>query len=82
VQWVVQWEPPLNAAALVHRVGRAARAGAKGCSLLPLLPSEDSYVPFIRANQLVELRDWRTSGDEIKITDKLKEKVIETKLTE
>lgn len=75
VEWVLQWEPPASAAALVHRVGRAARGGARGSSLLPLLPAEDTYVPFIKANQLVLLKDWRQSKDEIKIGPKLKEKV-------
>ncbi|XP_053617440.1 probable ATP-dependent RNA helicase DDX55 homolog [Plodia interpunctella] len=76
VEWVLQWEPPTAPPSLVHRVGRAARGGAPGCSLLPLLPSEDSYVPFIRTNQLVDLKDWRLSKDEIKITDKLRDKVL------
>ncbi|KAF9815749.1 hypothetical protein SFRURICE_009266 [Spodoptera frugiperda] len=76
VEWVLQWEPPTNPASLVHRVGRTARGGAAGCSLLPLLPTEDTYVPFIKTNQMVELKDWRKSKDEIKINPKLKEKVL------
>ncbi|XP_059054807.1 probable ATP-dependent RNA helicase DDX55 homolog [Achroia grisella] len=76
VEWVLQWEPPTSPAALVHRAGRAARAGAPGCSLLPLLPTEDTYVPFIRTNQMVHLKDWRQSKDEIKISDKLRLKVL------
>lgn len=75
MEWVLQWEPPTSPAALVHRAGRTARGGAKGCSLLPLLPTEDTYVPFIKANQKVELVDWRKSTDEIKITQKLRDKV-------
>ncbi|KAM3957849.1 putative ATP-dependent RNA helicase DDX55 homolog [Aphomia sociella] len=76
VEWVLQWEPPTSPSALVHRVGRTARGGAAGCSLLPLLPSEDTYVPFIKTNQMVELKDWRKSKDEIKISDKLRDKVL------
>ncbi|KAJ8712666.1 hypothetical protein PYW08_007970 [Mythimna loreyi] len=76
VEWVLQWEPPTQPAALVHRVGRTARGGAAGCSLLPLLPTEDTYVPFIKTNQMVELKDWRQSKDEIKINPKLKDKVL------
>ncbi|CAG9126336.1 unnamed protein product [Plutella xylostella] len=76
VEWVIQWEPPTHPAALVHRAGRAARGGAAGCSLLPLLPTEDTYVPFIKTNQLVELKDWRESSDEIKVTEKLRDKVL------
>ncbi|CAH2052599.1 unnamed protein product, partial [Iphiclides podalirius] len=80
VEWVVQWEPPSSPAALVHRVGRTARGGARGFSLLPLLPSEDAYVPFIKTNQKVELKDWRGSADEIKISQKLREKLKELPL--
>ncbi|XP_045503695.1 probable ATP-dependent RNA helicase DDX55 homolog [Colias croceus] len=76
VEWVLQWEPPTHPAAIVHRAGRAARGGASGCSLLPLLATEDAYVGFIKANQKVEMKDWRQSGDEIKIGDKLREKVL------
>ncbi|CAF4804512.1 unnamed protein product [Pieris macdunnoughi] len=76
VEWVLQWEPPTNPAALVHRVGRTARGGAAGCSLLPLLPTEDTYVPFIKSNQKVELQDWKQSSDQIKISDKLRHKVL------
>ncbi|XP_013143354.1 PREDICTED: probable ATP-dependent RNA helicase DDX55 homolog [Papilio polytes] len=76
VEWVVQWEPPTSPAALVHRVGRTARGGAKGFSLLPLLPTEDTYIPFIKTNQKVELKDWRKSTDEIKISQKLRDKVL------
>ncbi|XP_034827916.1 probable ATP-dependent RNA helicase DDX55 homolog [Maniola hyperantus] len=76
VEWVLQWEPPSSPAALVHRAGRSARGGAAGCSLLPLLPSEEAYVPFIRANQKVELQDWTRSGDKLTVTQKLRDKVL------
>lgn len=76
VEWVLQWEPPVGPAGLVHRVGRTARGGRPGTSLLPLLPSEDTYVPFIKANQMVQLNDWTHSTDEIKITHKLRDKVL------
>lgn len=72
---MLQWEPPCQPSALVHRAGRAARGGARGCALLPLLTTEDAYVPFIKTNQMVELKDWRESDDQIKITDKLRERV-------
>uniref|UniRef100_A0A8K9XYT5 ATP-dependent RNA helicase n=1 Tax=Oncorhynchus mykiss TaxID=8022 RepID=A0A8K9XYT5_ONCMY len=44
VTWIVQYNPPTTPAEYVHRVGRTARIGAKGSSLLFLTPAEMSYV--------------------------------------
>ncbi|KAK6454867.1 ATP-dependent RNA helicase DBP4 [Scheffersomyces xylosifermentans] len=41
IDWVVQVDCPEDAATYVHRVGRAARFGRQGKSLLMLLPSEE-----------------------------------------
>ncbi|GMI27586.1 hypothetical protein TeGR_g8856 [Tetraparma gracilis] len=40
VDWIVQYDPPSETNDYIHRAGRAARAGAAGCALLFLLPSE------------------------------------------
>lgn len=55
MDWVLQWDPPANASAFVHRVGRTARQGQEGCSLILLLENEESYVHFIEKNQRVKL---------------------------
>lgn len=41
IDWVIQLDCPDDAATYIHRVGRAARFGRKGKSLLFLLPSEE-----------------------------------------
>ena len=41
IDWVVQVDCPEDAATYIHRVGRAARLGRQGRSLLILLPSEE-----------------------------------------
>lgn len=41
IDWVIQVDCPEDAATYVHRVGRAARFGRQGRSLLMLLPSEE-----------------------------------------
>ena len=55
VDWVLQWDPPANASAFVHRVGRTARQGREGSSLIFLLDTEEPYVHFIEKNQRVKL---------------------------
>ena len=44
VDWIAQYNPPVSRADYVHRAGRTARIGAKGSSLLFLLPSEANFV--------------------------------------
>ena len=53
VDWVVQFDPPSNAEAFVHRCGRTARSGLQGQAMLFLLPAEEAYVDFIGLNQKV-----------------------------
>ena len=44
VDWIVQYNPPTTTADYVHRVGRTARIGAKGSSLIFMLPSEANFI--------------------------------------
>ncbi|KAL3270693.1 hypothetical protein HHI36_021221 [Cryptolaemus montrouzieri] len=55
IDWVLQWDPPASASAFVHRVGRTARQGHQGSSLILLLENEEDYVTFIEKNQRVTL---------------------------
>ena len=53
VDWIVQYNPPTTKADYVHRVGRTARIGTKGSSLLFLLPSEARFVKELEGESLV-----------------------------
>ncbi|XP_034351887.1 ATP-dependent DNA helicase DDX31 isoform X2 [Arvicanthis niloticus] len=44
VTWIVQYSAPSSPAEYIHRVGRTARIGCHGNSLLILAPSEAEYV--------------------------------------
>ncbi|GAB1601275.1 probable ATP-dependent RNA helicase DDX31 [Argonauta hians] len=44
VKWIVQYTSPGETKEYIHRIGRTARAGAQGSSLLFLMPSETAYV--------------------------------------
>jgi len=65
VDWVLQFDPPSNAAAFVHRCGRTARIGNKGTALVFLLPNEDAYVQFIDINQKVKLKEMDLELDNL-----------------
>ena len=43
VDWVVQVDAPQDPSQFVHRVGRSARAGRKGSSLVFLTDKEEAY---------------------------------------
>uniref|UniRef100_A0A8C7BJY1 ATP-dependent RNA helicase n=1 Tax=Neovison vison TaxID=452646 RepID=A0A8C7BJY1_NEOVI len=44
VTWIVQYNAPSSPAEYIHRIGRTARIGCHGSSLLILAPSEAEYV--------------------------------------
>ena len=46
--WTVQYDPPCEISDYVHRVGRVARAGKAGHSVLFLLPSERKYIEVLQ----------------------------------
>ncbi|XP_070485357.1 ATP-dependent RNA helicase DDX55 isoform X3 [Equus przewalskii] len=54
VNWVLQYDPPSNASAFVHRCGRTARIGHGGSALVFLLPMEESYINFLAINQKLQ----------------------------
>lgn len=61
VDWIVQFTAPSSSRDYVHRVGRTARVGHEGSSLLFLIPSEVKLVE--------ELQNRRIRIEEIKLKD-------------
>lgn len=47
VDWIVQYDPPTDPKEYIHRVGRTARAGARGKALLCLSPCEKAFVEYM-----------------------------------
>ena len=58
VDWVLQFDPPSSTKSFVHRCGRTARMGQTGRALVMLLPSEVSYVEFLKLNQHIALEPY------------------------
>ncbi|KAM8934432.1 ATP-dependent DNA helicase DDX31 [Pelodytes ibericus] len=52
VTWIVQYNAPASAADYIHRVGRTARIGAQGNSLLILIPSEAEYMQTLAEHKI------------------------------
>ncbi|XP_041428036.1 DEAD-box helicase 31 L homeolog isoform X3 [Xenopus laevis] len=69
VTWIVQYGAPASAAEYIHRVGRTARLGAQGSSLLILIPSEAAY--------LQTLAEHKISVSEMKMEDILSNLLME-----
>lgn len=79
VEWVVQFDAPKDPSQYVHRVGRSARAGRTGNSLLFICPKEESYVDLLEMRKvpLAPLPDSETCCTKLAIA----EDVGETKST-
>ncbi|XP_074527466.1 ATP-dependent DNA helicase DDX31 [Halichoeres trimaculatus] len=58
VTWIIQYTPPTAAAEYVHRVGRTARIGGSGSSLLFLTPAETAFIAEL-ANHDISLSEMK-----------------------
>ncbi|XP_075881610.1 ATP-dependent DNA helicase DDX31 isoform X2 [Nelusetta ayraudi] len=58
VTWIVQYTPPATVAEYVHRVGRTARIGGRGSSLLFLTPAETAFISEL-ANHNISLSEMK-----------------------
>uniref|UniRef100_A0AC11B4K2 DEAD-box helicase 55 n=1 Tax=Ovis aries TaxID=9940 RepID=A0AC11B4K2_SHEEP len=72
VNWVLQYDPPSNASAFVHRCGRTARIGHGGSALVFLLPMEESYINFLAINQKCPLQEMKLQKNTADLLPKLK----------
>ncbi|NWR34821.1 DDX31 helicase, partial [Tachuris rubrigastra] len=52
VTWIVQCNAPASPAEYIHRIGRTARIGCHGNSLLVLAPSEAGYVSLLASHKI------------------------------
>lgn len=76
VDWVVQFDPPDDPRDYIHRVGRSARAGGKGKSLLFLLPSETGFLKYLK-DAKVPLNEYQFPNSKISNVQSQLEKLIE-----
>ncbi|XP_056140432.1 probable ATP-dependent RNA helicase DDX31 [Lampris incognitus] len=58
VTWIIQYNPSSTVAEYIHRVGRTARIGAKGNSLLFVTPAETAYITEL-ANHNISLSEMK-----------------------
>lgn len=56
VDWIVQYDPPQWSDSFVHRIGRTARAGKLGQSIMFLNEPEYPYISFLE-NKKVEITE-------------------------
>ncbi|XP_052024707.1 ATP-dependent RNA helicase DDX55 [Apodemus sylvaticus] len=72
VNWVLQYDPPSNASAFVHRCGRTARIGHGGSALVFLLPMEEAYINFLAINQKCPLQELSLQRNTVDLLPKLR----------
>jgi len=64
VDWIVQYDPPDDPRDYIHRVGRTARAGKVGKSLLFLLESELGFLRYLKESK-VPLNEYTFPVDKV-----------------
>ncbi|KEG14518.1 ATP-dependent DEAD/H RNA helicase [Trypanosoma grayi] len=60
VDWIVHYDPPTDPACYVHRIGRTARIGNVGDSMLFLMPHEEGYASYL--SNFIASESKATSG--------------------
>ncbi|CAD6589024.1 MAG: ATP-dependent RNA helicase [Tremellales sp. Tagirdzhanova-0007] len=75
VDWIIQFDPPDDPRDYIHRVGRTARAGKTGKSLLFLLPSELGFLRFLKVAK-VPLNEYQFPPKKVTDVQKQLENLI------
>ncbi|KAJ2654166.1 ATP-dependent RNA helicase, partial [Coemansia sp. RSA 1285] len=76
VDWIIQYDPPDDPRDYIHRVGRTARAGSQGKSLLFLLPSELGFLRYLKQAK-VPLNEYQFPPNKVANVQSQLEKLIE-----
>merc|ERR1712166_989701 len=76
VDWVIQFDAPQDPSQFVHRIGRTARLGKRGQSLLFVTPSEDTYVSFLQARKIPIVEKELTSEHPERLAAALRKLVL------
>ncbi|TDL28828.1 DEAD-domain-containing protein [Rickenella mellea] len=76
VDWIVQFDPPDDPRDYIHRVGRTARAGKVGKSLLFLLESELGFLRYLKEAK-VPLNEFTFPADRIANVQSQLEKLLQ-----
>ncbi|KAH9767262.1 DEAD-box ATP-dependent RNA helicase 18 [Citrus sinensis] len=66
VDCIVQYDPPQDPNVFIHRVGRTARLGRQGSSIVFLSPKEEAYVEFLRIRRVpLQERKWSDDASDV-----------------
>ncbi|EGN94240.1 hypothetical protein SERLA73DRAFT_163228 [Serpula lacrymans var. lacrymans S7.3] len=76
VDWIIQFDPPDDPRDYIHRVGRTARAGKVGKSLLFLLESELGFLRYLKEAK-VPLNEFTFPSDRIANVQSQLEKLLQ-----
>ncbi|ORC92058.1 ATP-dependent DEAD/H RNA helicase [Trypanosoma theileri] len=63
---VVQYDPPVDPSTFIHRIGRTARMGRQGESLVFLMPQELEYIAFMKLQNVI-LHPYDENKDSIQL---------------
>lgn len=76
VDLIVQYDPPQDPNVFIHRAGRTARYDQEGDAIVFLLPTEDTYVEFLKLRG-VPLMERECSTDIVDIVPQIRAAALE-----
>ena len=84
IQWTIQFDAPVDPSQYIHRVGRSARAGRFGSSLIFLSKKEESFIDFLRMRKvpIEELSHEERCSPVTSVVQKEAKKIEKKKLSE
>ena len=76
VDWIVQFDPPKSPDSFIHRIGRTARAGKTGQTLILLRSHEEAYIAFLQGRGVVlqtkdiDMKDYSEAIERVVLEDR------------
>ncbi|KAK6589043.1 Spb4p [Cryptosporidium xiaoi] len=63
IEWIIQFDAPQDPSYYIHRIGRTARAGKYGKSIILLQPHETAFINYIENKTMKKIRYYSHLGN-------------------
>lgn len=64
IEWIIQFDAPQDPSYYIHRIGRTARAGRLGKSIIMLQPQEGAFIEYIEKKTMRKILSYSHLGED------------------